>query len=716
MLGKSAIRSVFIGVVLVLFVSFAFVYVMGRIAVDSSRRLAYQRAVLLDFNRFLSSVKDAETGQRGYLLTGDERYLEPYRQAKAVVRQESAALLRLAAEGALARDQVARLNSLSEEKFVELERTIDLRRSGGLDQALELVKGGSGKALMDRIRAEVDRMALSETRELEDAAATADSTSTLRTAATALTFLFNLLFLSWAYRRLSRETKSREEALLETSRQKELISTTLSSIGDGVIVTDAGGRITFLNAEAERLTGWNHSEAAGRPLPEVFRIVNEQTRRALENPVDKILRQGNVVGLENHTVLISRTGSEAPIDDSVAPIRQPGAALFGVVLVFRDVTRQRHAEEARARLAAIVESSGDAIVTVDMDGIVQTWNEGARTLFGYEPAEIIGHPASVLFPLGQAAEVAANLERLREGSPSEQRQGMLRSKTGQRVPVLSTLSPLRNVEGRLTGASVILRDITPIVAAQETLARGHHELERLVDERTTSLREMIDELQHVSYAISHDMRAPLRAMGTFAQMLFEDAQAGGLSAEMIDYCRRIVIGAGRLDALINDALNYTQAVLQHLPLEPVNLSTLLRGLLDTYPNFHPDKADIRVEGDLAVVLGNESLLTQCFSNLLGNAVKFVAPGVRPIVRVRSEAKDGSARIWVEDNGIGIPRNSQSRLFGMFQKLDTTYEGRGVGLAIVRKVVERMGGKVGVESEPGKGSRFWVDLPLATVAA
>jgi signal transduction histidine kinase len=153
-------------------------------------------------------------------------------------------------------------------------------------------------------------------------------------------------------------------------------------------------------------------------------------------------------------------------------------------------------------------------------------------------------------------------------------------------------------------------------------------------------------------------------------------------------------------------------VQQEMPLAPVDLSELVRDLVETYPNLHHDKADIFIEDNLPVVLGNDALLTQCFSNLLGNAVKFVAPGVRPVIHVRAETRDSTARIWVTDKGIGISRNAQEKLFGMFQKLDTQYEGTGIGLAIVRKVVERMGGKVGVESEPGVGSRFWVELPLA----
>jgi signal transduction histidine kinase len=223
------------------------------------------------------------------------------------------------------------------------------------------------------------------------------------------------------------------------------------------------------------------------------------------------------------------------------------------------------------------------------------------------------------------------------------------------------------------------------------------------------MQEKVDELQHVSYATAHDMRAPLRAMSTFASLLAEQTSVAP-PAETQEYTRRIIVAAKRLDKLIQDALHYTTVAQREVPLGPVDLSILVRDIVDTYPNFNPDKADILIAGRLPVVVGNDSLLTQCFSNLLGNAVKFVAPGVKPEVHVWAEVSDRSARIWIKDNGIGISKNAQARLFQMFQKLDAEYEGTGVGLAIVRKVVERMGGKVGVESEPGAGSRFWVELP------
>ena len=156
------------------------------------------------------------------------------------------------------------------------------------------------------------------------------------------------------------------------AKEKELLATTLASIGDAVIVTDAQGHVTSVNAEAERLLGWKSSEVVHRPLSDVFRIIDERSRRPAENPVDRALREGAVVGLANHTLLIARDGREIPIDDSAAPIRQGDGPVLGVALVFRDVTEQRAAQRAQARLAAIVEFSGDAIVTKNLDRVIQT--------------------------------------------------------------------------------------------------------------------------------------------------------------------------------------------------------------------------------------------------------------------------------------------------------------------------------------------------------
>jgi signal transduction histidine kinase len=261
------------------------------------------------------------------------------------------------------------------------------------------------------------------------------------------------------------------------------------------------------------------------------------------------------------------------------------------------------------------------------------------------------------------------------------------------------------------------------------LTKANASLERLVRERTAKLQEMVDELEHFSYTITHDMRAPLRAMQGFAGVM-EELSADSMTAEKKECLYHITSSAARMDRLITDALSYSKTVSQELPLAQVDPGALLRGMIHSYPDFQPPKARIHIFGELPPVLGNEAGLTQCFSNLLGNAVKFVAAGKTPEVRIWSELraappsppengvpKDTEARLnqskvvrlWFEDNGIGIPEQSQPKIFQMFQRATRDHEGTGIGLALVRKVIARMGGAVGVESQPGKGSRFWLDL-------
>ncbi|PTY07667.1 hypothetical protein DB347_05405 [Opitutaceae bacterium EW11] len=247
---------------------------------------------------------------------------------------------------------------------------------------------------------------------------------------------------------------------------------------------------------------------------------------------------------------------------------------------------------------------------------------------------------------------------------------------------------------------------------QNELLQANTNLTRTVEQRTAELQDLVNELEHFSYTITHDLRAPLRAMNGYARLLSEEA-AHRLEPEARDYLHRISTSAARMDRLIMDALSYSKAVRQELALTPVDSGRLLEGMIDSYPVFQLPYAKIEILGPLPRLLGNEAALTQCFSNILGNAVKFVEKGRMPHVRIRAERRDSLVRLWFEDNGIGIPKEMQSRVFVMFQRLSKDYEGTGIGLALVRKVAERMGGRVGVESEPGQGSRFWVELKAAS---
>lgn len=239
--------------------------------------------------------------------------------------------------------------------------------------------------------------------------------------------------------------------------------------------------------------------------------------------------------------------------------------------------------------------------------------------------------------------------------------------------------------------------------------RAEEQLEQLVAERTAKLRETIGELEAFSYSIAHDMRAPLRSLHGFSELLLAD-HAQHLNEEAQHYLRRIHVGAGRMDRLIQDVLNYSRIVRGESPPEKVEVDRLLQSIIETYPMFTPDKASITIEGSIPPVLGNEALLTQVFSNLLGNAVKFTRAGAKPVIRVWAETDAGKVRIFVRDQGIGIAADQHQKIFEIFQQAETGYGGTGIGLAIVKKAMERMSGRVGVESSEGAGSTFWVEVP------
>jgi PAS domain S-box-containing protein len=246
----------------------------------------------------------------------------------------------------------------------------------------------------------------------------------------------------------------------QLAQQQQWFAVVLSSIGDGVITADVHGRVSFMNPVAETLTGWTNSEAIGRPLEQVFHIVNEETRASVENPALRAIREGTIFGLANHTLLLAKDGREVSIDDSGAPIRTAAGESLGAVLVFRDVSERRKFDEARGLLAEIVDSSEEVIISKSLDGRITSWNAAAERLFGYSAGEAIGEPITLIIPPHRRDEETTILSRLRRGERIDNLETERVAKDGREVMISLTASPVRNRHGDIIGASKIAHDVT----------------------------------------------------------------------------------------------------------------------------------------------------------------------------------------------------------------------------------------------------------------
>jgi PAS domain S-box-containing protein len=290
-------------------------------------------------------VTDAETGQRGYLLTGDPRYLEPYQAGVARVGSRLQELKSLVRDNPRQETLSLALEERVTAKLEELEKTIELERQDP-EAARRVVLTHLGKSIMESIRAEVAGMTGEERTLLAQRERTSRRGYLVAVGCVALSALAGLALLAVFLSQLGRHLKEREQFERDMERQRRWLQVTLTSIGDAVITTDRTGAVTFLNPVAEQLTGWRAEAAAGQPLDAVFHIINEQTGAPALNPVGRVLREGVVMGLANHTSLVGKDGREVPIEDSAAPIRDAAGEVAGVVLVFHDVTGRRTAENA----------------------------------------------------------------------------------------------------------------------------------------------------------------------------------------------------------------------------------------------------------------------------------------------------------------------------------------------------------------------------------
>jgi PAS domain S-box-containing protein len=502
----------------------------------------------------------------------------------------------------------------------------------------------------------------------------------------------------------------------------------IEEMSEGALLLGPEGTVLYANARFAELAGVALEQVIGSPWERFFEPA-EQPR------LKELLQAARTASVREEFQLQVAGAAPRPVQLSLCPMQRDEIKSFSVVVA--DLTERKAAEQAlraaneeleervrertvelrrsneqlresEERLRVVRENSPDGFLILrpirDGQGRVIdfTWvyeNDAGGRMNGTDPKAVVGRRLLEFFPGLRDTQILKVYQQVAE--------------TGERCVFEDQYGGETMPKPTWFRLAVVPAGGDIAILAQDITKRKEFqaELERLVEERTAKLQEMVGELEHFSYSLIHDMRAPLRAMQGFAHLMTE-ACTNCAEEEPKNFLRLVMTSAERMDLLITDALNYSKAVRQELALMPVDTGVLLRGMLDSYPELQPSKANIEIQGGLPVVMGNEAGLTQCFSNLLNNAVKFVKAGQEPQIRIRAEQRDGWARIWVEDEGIGIAGTMLPRVFDMFARGHTSYEGTGIGLALVRKVMARMGGKAGVESEEGKGSRFWIELKLA----
>jgi PAS domain S-box-containing protein len=516
---------------------------------------------------------------------------------------------------------------------------------------------------------------------------------------------------------LHRARRKTEESETREREQRERFRVTLASIGDAVISTDMDGLVTFINPIAESLTGWQQETAVGRSLREVFNIVNEQTHQTVENPALRAIREGVIFGLANHTILIAKDGTEIPIDDSGAPIKDSDGKILGAVLIFRDITERRRVEKERALLAGIVESSDDAIIGKSLDGVIETWNVGAERLFGFSADEAIGQSITIIIPPDKLDEERLILERLRQGERIEHFETVRLSKSGKVLDISLTVSPIRGAAGHIIGASKIARDI-----GERRRAEQERELLLAREQAARNQAEVVNRLKDEFLAtISHELRTPLNAILGWATLLRRSELGEAGMARALETIER---SAKTQAQLIEDMLDVSRITAGKLRLEvkPTELIPVINAAIDSVQHAAQAK-EIQLQMILdpaaSYIQGDAARLQQVIWNLLSNAVKFTPKG--GLVQVKLERADSQALITVSDTGEGIAPEFLPYVFDRFQQADGTstrkHSGLGLGLAIARHLVESHGGTIQAHSAGlGEGASFTVRLPLVAVRA
>ena len=479
--------------------------------------------------------------------------------------------------------------------------------------------------------------------------------------------------------------RPRSNDQLDSDRRERVLDAVVSALPDQVLVFDVAGICLYANRAAARIACYDPEEMIGSSASD---LLLPQGLADLVAPARLRAAGGEsaVGSLQLDTCLGSRS-----FDYRLATLSDERGEPEAVVVTLRDVSDREQAEHVRLRVAAIVESSDDAIISHTLDGIIVSWNPGAERLYGYRLAEVMGKPVSILLPADRADEMAASIARLREGERIASYDAVRVRKDGAPVDISLALSPIGDGFGRVVGIASIARDITD-------------------RKRAEALRE------EYLRTISHDLRAPLTAILGHAHLLSRAGERGELPELAAQWARTIVESARRMSAMTSDLIDSTRLETGQLRLSPlpVDLGEFVEDLLIRIDGVIASaRVSLAMPDDLPLVLADPDQLERIVVNLLTNAAKY-SPDDSPVV-VSAATGEGEVIVSVRDNGQGIAPEARPHLFDRYfraERARSAGEGLGLGLYIVRGLVEAQGGRVWVESELGKGSTFSFTLPVA----
>jgi len=513
--------------------------------------------------------------------------------------------------------------------------------------------------------------------------------------------------------RVEKRTHELTAAHADLQAREQDLAITLRSIGDAVLSTDAQGRVSRMNPVAEQLTGWTEAEARDRPVGEIFRIFNEETRKPALIPVDDVLATGEIHGLANHTVLVARDGTERAIEDSAAPIRDNAGVILGVVLVFRDATDERtHKKHINNLLkdlqdfkAALDEHT--TVVITDAEGKIISCNDKFCAISKYTRAELIGQDHRILNAGHHSKEFFHDLWSTIGQGRVWKGEILNRAKDGTFFWMDSTIVPFLNADGTPCQYVAIRTDITERKEADAEIRT----LSAHVQKRATQLEVANKELEAFSYSVSHDLRAPIRHIEGYVELLGKQLGENP-SDKARRYMKTITDTTKEMGQLIDDLLSFSRMGRAEMQKQTVDLNSMVTETVAGLESQTQGRNIIWKHASLPPVQADPAMLKQVMVNLFSNAIKYSRRREPAEIEtgVASET-DSEVVVFVRDNGAGFDMKYADKLFGVFQRLHRAdeFEGTGIGLANVRRIITRHGGRIWAEAEVDKGATFYFSI-------